>query len=524
MNFIKNIILFLIVFILQISFCRASSSEIDTVKQYNSISTKKIMLLNTIWSQSKNATSLTYFNYDEKIGTAFLYSEFQDKNYHLFQEGNKNIITGFYTDGYLKYRKWNFYGSFNYFTQQNKNIKWVSVMNPYNDNPYSIGDSIGGNYSKEYFNMEGKGSYKLNEKLSFGFDVKYLTGVGAKKKDPRPENTITTFNISPGIIVDFDKVKIGANFRYEGSKEDIKIYTVTQNNYNIFHFKGLGVFSSTSEFDDRIIVSDLLGGGFQFNFSGNQLNNLTEINFHKKSTDIKQGTTYPLQVVLLEKFNTEIVSTFILSPKKKDIKRLKLFYNNKRLYGHEPVVEPKLETVNYQWSTAAKYTLYWHKENEYGFNYSYFKIIDNNHFNWGATLFGKINSSKTTYYFVPEYNKQKLNYFNINATFEKGFQYKSGNIVISCNSGYRKGFNSDLEIIEEESLLSTVNTEFITHDFEFYNSGLLQFGVSAKIGKNISFYKNTMQIFFDAGLKTLISEMTGNPKTIILEVKLGMNF
>jgi hypothetical protein len=130
---------------------------------------------------------------------------------------------------------------------------------PYNDNPYTVGDSIGGNYTKEYFNMVGKGAFSLNEKLSFGFDVNYSTGVGAKRKDPRPENTITTFDFIPGIIYSFNKIKLGLNFRYQGSTEEIDFSSVTSKTNYLFHFKGLGVYTSTSEFDKRIHNSNLRG-------------------------------------------------------------------------------------------------------------------------------------------------------------------------------------------------------------------------------------------------------------------------
>ncbi|QGY45546.1 hypothetical protein GM418_18270 [Maribellus comscasis] len=501
-----------------------AAQPVDSVKDCNSVTTKQIMLLQTPWSESKNAAALVYFGCDSRIASAAVYSEIQDKYYHLFQEGDARFQTGFFTDGYVNLNKWKFYGKFNYFSQQEKNTKWVQVMEPYNDNPYIVGDSIGGDYSKEYFIMEGKGAYQVNNKFSFGFDVNYTTGVGAKRKDPRPENTITTFDISPAVIFDFDKIKLGANFRYLGSKEDIEVSTVTSKTFYIFHFKGMGVYSSTPEFDDRVHISNQLGGGLQFNFNGREMKNLTEVNFYKKTTDIKRGETYPLQVVLLEKFNTDVSSTFLFSPESKKIKKLRLYFNDKRLYGHEPVVEPKLEAVSYQWSTAAKYTLYWHKENEYGFDYSWYKIIDKNHFNWGATLSGKLNSSENTYYFVPEFNRQKLNLLYINAQFEKGFQFNKGDLVLSFDGGYRKGFNDKLEIIDDEDLLSTVNTDFVNHDYEYFNSGLLLFGASAKAGRNIYFYQNPIQAFTEAGIKHTISDLPGNPTSTIFEVKLGMNF
>lgn len=496
----------------------------DSTSSCTSISTEKILTLKTVWSESSNPSSLNYFDCDNRIGTAYIYFNSEEGNYHLYQQGNGKNQIGFFTDGYVKFNKWKFFGNFNYFNQTDKHVNWVDVMEPYNDNPYTLGDSIGGDYSKEYFKMQGKASYQLNKKFSFGFDVKYNAGVGAKRKDPRPENTITNFDILPGFIFDFHNIKVGANFRYEGSKEDITITTVTDNNFNLFHFKGLGVFTSTTEEDDRSSESDLFGGGLQINLDNHLVNILTEVNFYKKSTDIKRGKTYPLQVVLLEKFNTDVTSTFMFSPSGENIKKLKLFYNDKRLYGHEPVVEPKLEQVSYQWSTVAKYTLYWLEEKNYGINYSYYKITDNNHIDWGGTISGKLNSSETSYYFVPEYNRQILNLFYLDALLEKGYEFTTNEVVFSLNGGYRASFDSSMELVTEETLLSTVNSEFVTHDFNYLNSGLWQFGASVKLGRIISIYQSPIQVFLDTGYKLMVSDIPGDSRRNVFEIKLGMNF
>lgn len=496
----------------------------DSVNACTSLATKKILHLQTIWSGSSNAASLNYFECGDRIGDAYVYSDFSEGDYHLFQRGESVRKVGFFTDGYVQLNNWKFYGSFDYYNQLNKDVKWVDVMDPYCGNPYTLGDSIGGNYTKEYFNMEGKMSYLVSDHTSMGLDVKYVAGVGAKRKDPRPKNIVTTFDISPGILFNLNKMKIGANFRYEGSKEDIEITTVTENTYDIFYFKGLGVYTSTTEYDDWSSESDLLGGGLQFNFDGHSWSNLTEVNINKKSTDIKRGTTYPLQIVLLERFNTDVSSIFQFSTDEKKVKKLKLFFRDVRSYGNEPVVEPKLEQVTYQWSTAAKYTIYWDERQEYGLDYSYYKIIDKHHINWGGKLAAKVNSSETTYYFVPEYNRQKLNCYELDATLEKGFQFRASEILLSLDGGYHDSFDSSLEFVEESTLLETVNTEFVTNDFNYYSAGLWKFGASAKIGKVMSLYQSPVQVFFDAGYQLLVADLDGKPKWNNFQIKLGMNF
>ena len=495
----------------------------DSIPQNTSLSSEKLLKLKTVWSGSSNASALHFFDIQNKIGKTYINYNYEKGDFHRFQEEKEFNEIGFFTNGYVIFNKWKFYGDFNYFKNKNEGVKWVDVLEPYNDNPYTLGDSVGGTYHKEYFKMRGKAAYQINEMLILGFDVKYKAGVGARRKDPRPSNLITSFDFLPGLIFNFNKIKLGANFRYESAKEDISLNTVTDYIYNFYHFKGLGTYTSSTEKDVRSNESNLFGGGLQFNFKGKKFTNLTEVNFHKKATDIKRGKTYPLQVVLLEKFNTSIASTFLFSPSEKYVNKLTLHFNDKHIYGHEPIVEPKLEQVSYQWSTVAKYTLYWFNEQEIGIDYSYYKLIDANHFDWGGKISGKVVNSESSYYFVPEANEQTLNYFIFNGTLEKEFQAKLNTITLMFDGSYRKGFNSSFEIINKETLLETIKTDFIEHDFEYYNSQLLQFGGSIQFGRMVKIYKSPVQLFLNADYKRMVSQMN-NTNRNIFNLKLGINF
>lgn len=505
----------------------AINMELFAVKQdsiQSSLSSEKILHLKTLWSESENAAGLWFFDLNNQIRKASLNFHRGNGSYHRFQEEQEQNKYGFYTNGYALLKNWKFYGDFNYYGQKDKDTKWVDVLVPYNDNPYTLGDENGGKYVKEYFNMSTKGAWQVKQKLNIGFEVNYQTGVGARRKDPRPENKTTSFNIKPGIIYTANKLNFGLNFRFQTAKEDITFENVTDSIYTYYHFKGLGAFTGSQEEDERTHESILIGGGIQFGFNGNKIRNLTEINFYRKETDIKRGETYPLQVVLLEKFKTDVTSTFFINNTKTTINKLKLFFSDKHIYGHEPVVEPQLLQESYQWATVGKYTLYWYQENRFGLNYSYYKLHDNNHINWGASLNGDITTSQTTYYFIPEKNEQQLNYFTINAAFEKEFITQPTDIVVSFNGGIQKGFNSSLEFVNDEPLLETVNTEFVQHDFDYFNERLLQFGAGIQFGKKVHLYKSSAQLFLSSEFNRQVSQMNSTTNRNSFTIKLGINF
>ena len=520
-------LVYILLIVFSSNILKAVNSGDDTIK-CSSLSAEKLLNLKTVWSESSNAASLTFFDFNKRFGEAYFGFNSGNGDYRLFQAPDHSSQYGFYSNGYVKHGNWKFYGNFNYFDIQEKDIKWVDMIEPYNGNPYSVGDSIGGNYWKEYFKMQGKVAYSLNKLISLGFDVRYDAGIGTKRKDPRPENTITNFDILPGVVLNFNKIKLGANFRYQGMKEDINFNLVTSNHYSIFYFKGLGSYTSeastASGLNDSYTESTLYGGSFQVAFDTKLFKNYTSVNFDKKVTDIQRGASDPLQIALVDNYLTNVNSVFLFGTDEKRINRLELGFLNQKIYGQEPVVEPKLQQVTYQWSTVAKYTLYWNEASEFNVNYSHYSLFDSGIINWGAKINGKVRSDKTTYYFVPENNKQEYKQFVVDALLEKGFVCKNWESLFSLNGGYRKSFDNVLTVVSDQKLLGNVRTDFIYKDFSYNTAGLWQVGANAKVGRQVSINHSPVQIFLQAGYKVLVSDLPGDPKWNISEVKLGMNF
>ncbi|RIJ45973.1 hypothetical protein D1614_20865 [Maribellus luteus] len=490
----------------------------------NSLSSEKILLLNTLWSESGNAAGLQSFDIQYRLGTARLLYQHENGDYHRFQEGEKQNQYGFQTYGYQKLNNWKFYGAFSYYSQEEKKVKWVDVLNPYDDNPYTLGDGTGGTYRKEFFDMQVRGALKLSSLIDLGFDVKYQTGVGARRKDPRPTNKATEFDFKPGIVFRPGKFMAGLNLHLQTAKEDISLKTLSDSTYNFYHFRGMGVYSATTEMDDRSNQSTLLGAGLQLGWKGDRLSNLTEISFFQKETDIKRGKLSPIQLVLLEKFQTEAASTFILRNTSGSIHKLKLYFTDKHIYGHEPVMEPKATQEKFHWETIAKYVLYWHREDNFGFDYSWYTFQDRDHINWGVKAGAMITGSETSYYFVPEKNKQKLNQYKINAAVEKEISTSVADIILSANGAYRKGFNSRLNLVSDPALLETTHTEMVHHDFDYWNKGMTELGGKIQLARRVKMYEHRVQLYTGIDYTKRFSQMTGDPEKNSTSIQVGINF
>lgn len=510
--------------LITLTFASHAGEKDKTSPPGSSIATEKILLMKTPWSTTTNPAALQLFDFDTRIGKAFIVLDDANGPYTRFQDARESSHTGVTTKGYLPMGRWKFYGCFNYFTEQGIGTKWVDVMEPFNGNPYSVGDSVGGNYSREYFKMEGKTALALSDNVSVGFDLQYRAGVGTKRKDPRPENIITRFQASPGIIASWGKLKLGAHLRYEGGKEDIEFTSVTGNKFELFYFRGLGAYSMTMEDDGRYSENHLLGGGLQLSLGNGQISNVSNIDFSREETDIKRGSQFPLQLVMLEDYTLSGNSVFVKTTENHFLNRLKISFEGHSIYGTEPVVEPKPSEIHYQWSTAAKYTLYWQKSGELAVQYNLYKMIHKDRFDWGFTVDSRLVSDKTDYYFVPEYNRQKINVFQVNGNLEKSYRFKRNELIFGLSGGYRGNLGSNLSIIEDEKLLQNVLVGFVRHDFDYRVARNWETGISVSAGRDIQIYSSPVQLFIESGYRNSSTDFKGEAGRSLFYMNLGINY
>jgi hypothetical protein len=113
------------------------------------------------------------------------------------------------TEGFVQIGRLSLFGSFRYANNRYDDLKYNGTLMFNSLNPYLLGDSVSAGQFMEGFNMEGGLSYQLNNRIAIAADAEYVSDVGAKQKDPRNENTISLLKVSPGIIYDLGKIKIG---------------------------------------------------------------------------------------------------------------------------------------------------------------------------------------------------------------------------------------------------------------------------------------------------------------------------
>ena len=125
---------------------------------------------------------------------------------------------------------------------------------------------------------------------------------------------------------------------------------------------------------------------------------------------------------------------------------------------------------------------------------------------------------------MPEFNRQKTNYFELFALLEKEFQQQKNQIIIQAESGFSKGFNSWLEMVNDQVLLENVNTEFAKHDFDYFNESMFYTGGKLNFGKEMQTGNSVLQVFSSVQYKHFISNLNNKTNKNQLIINIGVNF
>ena len=263
----------------------------DTLK-VNSFNSFKFNDFQNYWHPTDNAAGMT-FNLPQNI-TDFNAGLVQSNgDFHRIMEGSNAQDWLLSTKSVRKIDRFFLSGSFVYKNTQEEGGRWNGTFEPYRGNPYILGDSVANSvYRKESYLLSGGVATNLTPRLSAGCQIDYFAGIGAKQKDPRPENNVIRILINPGIIFHTEKFNMGVNLGYSNRKEEIEyIQYITENpDIAYFAFKGFGFYSKELEMNYyRFQNEKSLLGGVQFETKKTRLPSLTEFKFKFGKETIDDG-------------------------------------------------------------------------------------------------------------------------------------------------------------------------------------------------------------------------------------------
>ncbi len=235
-----------------------------------------------LWLAGNNAAGLIYTARNVSYAEAYAgYKEGAFKNVYDPAYGNN---AGLNAGSYFKLSPVYLYGKAGYDYSHQRESQWNGLLNPYST-PFLMADSIPGNYSRELFYIDGGMAVPLSARWTAGAYLHYATAAGAKSKDLRNKNTYMNFSLQPAILFATGDFRIGANFTYNRTTENVD-YTSMGNNQQsiyIYFFEGMWYYNreayGTGTEKTRVKTDESAGGGIQFQFNRPVLDFYTEIHY-----------------------------------------------------------------------------------------------------------------------------------------------------------------------------------------------------------------------------------------------------
>lgn len=166
-----------------------------------------------------------------------------DKEMHLIENGNAFENIYIQTLSFKRTNNMSFFGKANYELSSNKNVRWSNVDNHQMLNPYIIADSVGGNYQREKYGIEG-GFSQSSQNFEWGIRGVYNGSVAYRQIDPRPRNTVSELTIQPGISFKKRNIYWGIAPSFQRYRQSVEIRVEKEKKLiYLYSGKGLGLYN-----------------------------------------------------------------------------------------------------------------------------------------------------------------------------------------------------------------------------------------------------------------------------------------
>lgn len=507
---------------------RAQDEGIDK-KKYS----EELLKIYNPWIATQNTSGLYDFTDQESISE--LYASYNNVSGDYARSMDASDINKFSIGSYSyqKYKNIGLYGKFEYQNSYEDNVNWCDVMNPYNGNPFILGDEIGGDYHKELFHMAGGMSSALfSEKSIWGVGVEYISGTGGKDNDPRPLNKVMIAEIKPGLLFNLNNIRLGFNLAYSFTKEEINMKSFVDNeNYILYQFRGLGLytFDNVSSFT-RNYFSNRYGGNVQIGFNIGDIENITEVGFFYKKENVEDGSSTIKDFGYYEEETMSLKSSFIYK-KETFIHKLVLSGAIYDRLGVINILRSEPDGFTYVWNKYGENRDYTQKSTNIALNYSMYKMSSKYVQDWKADLSVVYFDNNTKYKFDPEVFEEDYQGIDFKIAFTKNFSVNEKSVLsVNLYGGYKYNLDKKLYILSDSNkdalLIDDIDDfmiqDFVMIDYEWATSDILKAGgylkyaidIRAKNTTNSAYLKlaadyfNTNSEIFD-GSRTYLSASLG---------------
>lgn len=448
------------------------------------------------WTGTSNPAALSETNFGN-ISLAQAGYSISDDDIRMIQQPVQSSLYHAVTKGYMKLGRVSLFGSFGYSNAGYKGVNYNGTMMFDTYNPYLVGDSVSARQSREQFAMEGKLSYMLNDRISLAAGAEYLSAVGAKQKDPRNKNTISSLRVTPGITYDLGRTKVGISGSVYTTSNEMS-YRVEGNwNQNVFVFLGLGYFRQEVNISSysQWYTGKGYAGALQASREGNDMYMIAEVSYDHFTEEARTGSSLRLIDGITETDDISL-SGMLRIEGGKAYHILALKASLKAVSGDEILQRSyKINKGTYTYDSLATVSWIENKQmiTDLGGEVKYTRLVYDSEYNIDLEFGGALQAGYYSTEHFPVQSYGFYNTFNLGGSLFARKLLKAGRLLITpgLEAGYRMNLGSDISYTVQPLSVPAM----VYHDYYVAKANIISASASVRIEMPFSQNKFVKSLF-----------------------------
>lgn len=448
------------------------------------------------WTGTSNPAALSQTGFGN-ISLAQAGFSAADDDISMVQQPGQSTSYHAVTKGYMQLKRVSLFGSFGYSNSGYKGVNYNGTMMFDTYNPYLVGDSVSARQSREQFAMEGKLSYLLNDRISLAVGAEYLSAVGAKQKDPRNKNTISSLRVTPGITYDLGRTKLGVSASVYTTSNEMS-YKVEGNwNQNIFVFLGLGYFRQEINISSysQWYVGNGYAAALQASREGDDIYMIAELGYDHYMEEARSGSSFRLIDGITETDDISL-SGMLRIERGKAYHILALKASLKAVSGDEILQRSyKINKGTYTYDSLATVSWIENKQmiTDLGGELKYTRMVYDNNYNVDLEFGGALQAGYYSTEHFPVQSYGFYNTFNLGGSLFARKLLKAGRLLITpgLEAGYRMNLGSDISYIVQPLSVPAM----VYHDYYIAKANIVSASASVRIEMPFSQNKFVKSLF-----------------------------
>ncbi len=448
-------------------------------------------LSRALWFGSNNVAGMSVTPV-EKYSILDLGFQMESGNFKLAQEGEKESVVGFNTNGATAVGKTYLWGNFDYRNIVEKETKFLTnIFDPERDMPYYVADGVASKFKKQSYDLGVKVAFpQMWDFLTAGCELQYNTNTGAKQRDPRSVTYYLTVKAAPSLVFELSETSnLGLSFNYEYLYERSTFNrSDTEIDYPVYIMRGLGnytsdVVSGSVGVGTFFYKGNRIGGGVQYGFNnGNGFSALVDADYSYKVENAFQNPTKK-QTMGSTVQNRWNVSAQLLKENDAAMHKLTVKFADRNTDGIEYIQELDSSFEVAEWITLAKYVRSKYSYKTADVNYELY-LKEGAGYKWKAGLDVQY-SNKFDQYLLPESSLKAENLFvNIYVKENVNLTGKSS-LLAGLNLGYNANLEGEYTYSGSYSDSDTVK-EMYANDIKYMSSNYIKYGAEITFSTLVS--------------------------------------